>query len=106
MTKSRINEQAWLDHYEQCLKERVSITGYAKKTGINVSSFHSAVKRLRTRGLVPDTNTQERFVKVIHPYAQPNASFKMTLPSGMLVELDHITLDAQCVQFIQALERR
>ncbi|MBL4868114.1 MAG: hypothetical protein JKY67_17250 [Pseudomonadales bacterium] len=81
MTKSRIKEQAWLDHYEQCLKEGSSITGYAKKTGINISSFHSAVKRLRMRGLVPGDKTHHRFVKVIQPSAQPIASIKMTLPS-------------------------
>lgn len=107
MTKPqrKTKDQVWLDHYRQCLTEGGSITSYAKKAGINVSSFHSAVKRLKTKEVVPNNSIPQPFVKVIQPSSLPPSSIRITLPSGTLLEIENIALNDQCVQFIQTLDQ-
>ena len=101
----KTKDQVWLDHYRQCLTEGMSITAYAKKAAINVSSFHSAVKRLKTKGAVPSNSIAQPFVKVIQPSSEPSSSIRVTLPSGTLLEIENIALNDQCIQFIQTLDQ-
>ncbi len=109
MARPNINskDQVWLAHYMKSQNEGLSISGYAAKSGLKSSSFHSAIKRLRTKGAIGSASAQPRFVKVAQSRPSPTLSLpqiKMTLPSGTTLELGSVSLDDQSVQFIRSLD--
>ncbi len=100
-------DQAWISHYQKAQSEGISIAGYAAKSGLKPSSFHSAIKRLRTKGAIGSSNAQPAFIKVTQSRPSPILSspqIKMTLPSGTTLEIGSMSLDDQSVQFIRALD--
>jgi len=82
-------QRFWLAHLRRCERSKQPLKAYAVANGLGVSALYEAKSTLRRKGVLRDTTTRPRFVRVEREPEPDMAPMlcRVRLPNGVLVEM-------------------